>query len=121
MKVGIDSVIIKRFQKMKKLTIFLEKNFTKYEKTYIESKNKHKYETLAGLFCLKEAFLKALGVGIYSSISLIDIEINHKEQGTPYIVINEKIKNILEKENLKTISASITHTKKTAIAICIIE
>ncbi|MDY0143685.1 MAG: holo-ACP synthase, partial [Bacteroidales bacterium] len=84
-------------------------------------KNKHKYETLAGLFCLKEAFLKALELGLYSSILLTDIEIKHTNKGAPYIILNEKTKVIMEKENIKNISASITHTKKTAIAICIIE
>lgn len=120
MKVGIDSVLVKRFEKLKNLDMFLNKNFTEYEKAYIVSKNKHKFETLAGLFCAKEAFLKALGIGVRNGVALNKIEVNHNNNGAPYYKIEEEVLSSLEvkKEN---IALSITHTKTSATAICIIE
>jgi holo-[acyl-carrier protein] synthase len=120
-RVGIDSVLVKRFQKIKQLEVFLQKNFTEYERNYLKSKNKHRFETMAGLFSVKEAFLKALQRGMFQNISLIDIEVNHKQNGAPYLVLSKNAKEQLKNENIDKITISITHTKKTATSICIIE
>ncbi|PKK95705.1 MAG: 4'-phosphopantetheinyl transferase [Tenericutes bacterium HGW-Tenericutes-4] len=120
-RVGIDSILVKRFSKLKNLNLFLTKNFTEYEINYINSKNKHKFETMAGIFSAKEAFLKSLQTGLFSAISLIDIEVKHKETGAPYINLSKSAKLVLKDEINSEIALSITHTKKTATAICIIE
>jgi holo-[acyl-carrier protein] synthase len=120
MKAGIDSVEVKRFKKIKKLDKFLTKYFTDYEINYILSKNKKRYETIAGLFSAKEAFLKALKIGIGAGISLKFVEIKHDNNFAPYININKKINKLEKEHNINEVTLSITHTKKTATAICII-
>ena len=120
MRVGIDSVLVKRFSKMKHFDSFLNKYFTEYEISYIMTKNVGKYETMAGIFAAKEAFLKALQIGIGAGISLKLIEVKHNNNGAPYINLNEELASKLIEFKVDEIKVSITHTKKTAMAICII-
>ena len=119
MKVGIDILEVSRMTKFIDNDSFLEKNFTKYEIEYMKSKNVKSAQTLTGLFCSKEAFLKALGLGIKNGIELKEIEINHDEKGKPFFVITEKLKGVLDNNNLTKIDLSISHTESTAIAMCV--
>jgi|LGOV01.1.fsa_nt_gb holo-[acyl-carrier protein] synthase len=120
MKVGIDSVLVKRFEKMENLDAFLNKYFTEYEIKYINGKGEHKFETMAGLYSAKEAFLKALQIGIGAGISLKSVEIRHNNKGAPFVEITAFLKGFLASQVLKEVSLSITHTKNQATAICII-
>ena len=112
MRAGIDAVAVKRFRKMKNFESFLSKYFTDYEISYIVNKNVKKYETLAGLFAAKEAFLKALQIGIGAGISLKLIEVKHNNNGAPYINLDNNLKQKLLDQNVEQVSLSITHTKK---------
>ncbi|MDD4210771.1 MAG: holo-ACP synthase [Clostridia bacterium] len=120
MRVGIDSVLVKRFAKMKNFESFLTKYFSEYEISYVMGKNVTKFETIAGIFAAKEAFLKALKIGIGAGISLKLIEVNHNNNGAPYINLDNGLADKLIDHKIEEISISITHTKKTATAICII-
>ena len=120
MRVGIDSVLVKRFKKMKKLESFLTKYFTDYEVSYIINKNVKKHETMTGIYAAKEAFLKALQIGIGAGISLKLIEVKHNNNGAPYINLNSDLKEKLADQKVEEITLSITHTKTTTTAICII-
>lgn len=120
MKVGIDTVEVKRFKKMKNYEGFLTKYFTDYEISYIVSKNVKRHETMAGIFAAKEAFLKALQIGIGAGVSLKLIEVIHNNNGAPYINLDNNLKEKLKEHKVEEVALSITHTKKTASAICII-
>jgi holo-[acyl-carrier protein] synthase len=120
MRVGIDAVVVRRFKKMKNFESFLTKYFTDYEISYIVGKNLKKYETTAGIFAAKEAFLKALQIGIGAGINLKLIEVKHNNNGAPYINLDKHLKQKLQDKNIEQVSLNIAHTKKTAIAICII-
>lgn len=117
MKTGIDIEEIGRFEKIN-IEKFMDKYFTENEKKYVFSKKNH-LETLAGIFCGKEAVLKAFKIGIGKGISLKQIEIEHNN-GVPNVKRNETIENLLKKENLTEIDISISHTKNLAEAVCII-
>lgn len=119
MEVGIDTVEISRFTNLLKNDLFLNKYFDKSEQEYIRSKSKPE-QTLAGLYAVKEAILKAFGNGIGGGIDLKQIIVNHKENGKPFVVINEPIKKALKNDNLTEIKISITHDNNNAIAICIL-
>ena len=73
MLVGIDVLDVVRMEKFVQNEHFLEKYFTPYEIEYVSKTNRQTL-SLAGLFAAKEAFLKALGIGIGGGISLNDIE-----------------------------------------------
>lgn len=108
--IGIDICNITRFSKMKNLEKFLRRYFTSEEIDYILSTGKRD-ETIAGIFSLKEAFVKAIGTG-FGNISPIDVEVIHNFSGKPDLIIhNEIIKKI------EQISCSISHDSDYAIAV----
>ena len=61
MHIGIDIIEAERFKGMDNAK--LERMFSHREVEYFKRKN-FAPETIAGIFCAKEAFFKALGVGI---------------------------------------------------------
>lgn len=120
MEVGIDIAKIDRFEKLAEDERFLNKVYSLLEIDYINQKNQNKANTMAGLYCAKEAVLKALGIGINGEISLKEISIVHNDNGKPYIELNDKILSYLNKLNLKEIKISISHDGEYAISECII-
>lgn len=121
MLVGIDVLDVVRMEKFVQNEHFLEKYFTPYEIEYV-AKNNRQTLSLAGIFSAKEAFLKALGIGIGGGINLNDIEVRHEESGKPYLqVISSKGQIMLKTMNVTDIQISISHSDEMATAICMIE
>lgn len=80
--IGIDLVQVERIRRLYERygERFLERIFTERELAYAMAR-KRRFESLAGMFALKEAFMKAKG----GRISFTEIEILHGE-GRPYIL-----------------------------------
>jgi holo-[acyl-carrier protein] synthase len=120
MNVGIDIAEVERFIDLDINT--LHKIFSAAEIEYIKGKGsppdrqsqngrimsaERSAETAAGIFCAKEAYFKAKGTGIIKS-KLPETEIAHSENGQPFY------------KNDPSAALSISHTKTTAAAVCII-
>ncbi len=112
MRVGIDVIEHARFEKIK--SAHLEKIFTPKELEYATSVNIPM--RLAGIYACKEAFVKALGVGI-APIGLNNIEVGHLPSGKPVLILSDKIKQTY---NIANLDVSISHTDTLATAICVI-
>lgn len=108
--IGIDICNISRFSNMKNLDKFLKRYFTNEEIDYILNTGKRD-ETIAGIFSLKEAFVKAIGTG-FGNISPIDVEIIHNFSGKPDLIIHNEILKKIEE-----ISCSVSHDSDYAIAV----
>lgn len=114
-KIGIDLEQVSRFK-------FLCENHPKLiKRLFFESelssiKNNAKvWESLAGIWCAKEATLKAFSP--FLSLEVNQIEIKKDSRGYPYPIIHHP-----EISKLKfSISLSISHTKEFASASTIIE
>ncbi len=106
---GIDIMLISRMEKSMQSAAFAKKVFSAAEREYIEKK-RGAAQTAAGMFCAKEAFLKALGKGI-GSIPLADIEVLHTDAGAPCINFDTD----------KKIHLSISHMGDIAVAQVILE
>ena len=112
--IGIDIQDVDRLKdyvgtdKMKRL-------FSPREIEYIEKKGAA-LETIAGMFCAKEAFFKAVGSGISFS-QLTEVEITHQKTGAPYYRLSPAL---IKQHDLSSanIHLSISHTKTTAVAVC---
>ncbi len=104
--IGVDIVEITR---IKNDESFINKVLSSQEiDIYKQLKTeKRQKEFLAGRFCAKEAFLKAMGVGI-GPIPLKDISITYGDNNQPII-------------NFEKTFVSISHEKDYAIAYVIIE
>ncbi len=116
--IGIDTIEVERIDESDK---FLEKIASKNEIEYINSSTPMKKQRIATLFCVKEAVMKALGMGQNSGVVFKDIELFHYESGKPYVILHGKALERFESEfSDKKIDVSISHTKLVATAIAII-
>lgn len=118
MFVGIDAVEKERIEKFINNPKCLEKYFTKYEIGYA-NQTINRAQRFGGIFAAKEAFLKALELGIGGNINLSDICVKHKKNGCPYISLSDNAQKFVKLLNITKINLSITHTTTTSIAICI--
>jgi len=116
MRVGTDIVEVERFEN--KSITFYQKIFTKKEILY-SKKYKSYAERFAGIFCTKEAVMKALGVGIYE-INPLNIEVLHLKTGKAFVSLSGNAEKIFAKLNEKNIEISISHIKSVATAVAII-
>ena len=109
--IGIDICDISRFVNMKNIDKFLEKYFNESEREYIE-KFERKYESIAGIFSAKEAFVKAVGTG-FGKIKLKDIEVTHNFLGRPTIDFS----NFFLKKKFKSVDCSISHDGNFVVSV----
>lgn len=119
--IGIDIIEIDRIaEKIHKTNGILEKIFSPGEIKYCE-KMKNREQHYAGRFAAKEAFLKAAGEGIFSGLSLCEIEITNEASGKPYFTFYGKTLEKVQAMNISKIHLTLTHLKETAAAFVIIE
>lgn len=116
--IGTDIIEIDRINKAIINTKgFLNKTFTEKE-IELFSEKKMRAQTIAGNFAAKEAFVKALGIGM-RGITFKDIEVLRDELGKPYINLSDKV---AEKYSLEfNVLVSISHNKESAISFVILE
>ena len=117
MNVGIDIVQISQVKKIKNLERFLTRFYNIEEIKYIATKKAKQEQTIAGIFAGKEAFLKALEIGI-GKISLKNVIVAHNQNNAPYIVMNDEVKDIIGKFGYSRVDLSISHGGNYSIAIC---
>jgi holo-[acyl-carrier protein] synthase len=102
MEIGIDIEKVERFNF--KDNSFTKKVFTQSELKYSSSKS-NPSQTLCGIFCAKEALIKAL---MSKNIEYSDIEVAHNNEGIPFISL---------KNNSSRFKLSISHTSEYACAV----
>ena len=118
--VGTDILEIERIEKViSRSEGFFTKVYTKKEQEAYLRKHK-KVETLAGLFCAKEAVSKALGTG-FREFSLCDIEILSNELGKPEVFLYGGAEEVSKRLGIKRIHVSISHSRSQAIAFAVAE
>lgn len=124
-KTGIDILKIDRIIEKAQNEQFMINTFTDAEiscskkRSSNVSQNK-KYQTLAGIYCAKEAVLKALGVGIEKLEYLKQVEITHESSGRPKVCISGRLLNIIQEIGIENIDISISHDGDYAIASCVL-
>lgn len=109
--IGIDLENINRFDDDK----ILRKIALEGEIAYI-NRFKNRQEKIASLWTVKEACFKALDVSA-GEISYKEIELCHKDNGAPYLILHGKAKECFEKLGGEKIELSISHTKDTVCAV----
>ncbi len=112
--VGIDIESISRIEHLlSDKPNIIKKFFSPYEWQYA-LKKANVSQTLTGIWCAKEAVVKA-----YSKIKpilIMDVKLKHYKSGDPYVfsICNKKITSTLK------ISISISNTKDYATAVAVI-
>ena len=119
--IGVDIVKIERFRRAveRRRRKFLEKIFTEEELEYCFSM-KDPYPHLAGRFCVKEAVLKSLGLGIGMGVKLKDIIVCLDKSGKPYINAGDSLKKLMNKAPGSRILISISHSGEYVVAVALL-
>ncbi len=120
--IGIDLVYIPRVKNMLERwgEQFKRRLFTPVEINYCEKKILSHYE-FAARIAAKEAFTKALGLGMRGGIRWLDIEVVNKKTGEPIINLYGKVKEICKEKNINKIMVSLSHDQYYATAVVILE
>ena len=115
--IGTDIVGIDRIKKIIKKQKILKRLFNEKEISRC-SKIVNSYNCYAKRFAAKEAFSKALGTGISNGINFNEIIVLNKKNGKPFIRLEGKTKQKIEKKFKKKaiIFLSLSDEKKYAIA-----
>ncbi len=116
---GTDIIEIERVKKSLGRKNFRDNVFTEIEQAYCESRGKNSAASYAARFAAKEAFFKALGTGIFTRLT--DVEIINDERGAPKINLRGKVQNFAREKGVGKIFLSLSHSREFATAVCIIE
>ncbi len=87
--IGVDIVFIPRLKEIiDRKENFIKRFFSEKENDFFESRC-YNIETIAGNFAVKEALIKAIGLGIMD-IDLRNISVLRESSGKPYVEISDK-------------------------------
>lgn len=109
---GVDIVAVARMEKSLQREGFLRRCFSPEEQEYI-CRKANPAETAAALWAAKEAFGKALGVGL-SGWAMPEAAVAYGETGAPYFALNGEAEKLAEGWQL---ALSLSHDGGYAIAM----
>ncbi len=116
--IGTDIVEVERIRRAAgRRTGFLDRVFSRHEQEICED-SPRPWESYAGRFAAKEAFLKVCGAGIFSC-DLRTIEIHRNEQGKPFFVLSGNTVDLTRKLGICQMHLSIAHERSMALAVAI--
>ena len=112
--IGTDIIEIERVRHAVSHEHFKNRVFTVNEQDYCESRGAQSVASYAARFAAKEAFFKALGTGIFTSLN--EVEILNDAAGKPEIFLYGDVKSFSEELNVRKIFVSLSHCKNYATA-----
>ena len=117
--VGTDIIEIERISDiLSRGDRFLDRVLTANEREYLRERGM-KHESVASMWCAKEAVAKALGTGI-RGFEMKDIEIVHDDLGKPDFSYSPELAAWLDERHL-TVHLSISDEREYAVAYVIAE
>lgn len=119
---GLDLCEISRIEAaMAKNERFLERWYTQEEQAYILARGKAGAQSAAAMFAAKEAFLKAVGLGIGRGIAMTEVAVGHDEMGAPHYVLTGAAQQKMLDIGAQRAWLSLSHEAGMAAAVCVIE
>ena len=122
--IGTDIVQIRRIE----LSIrrwghkFLNRIFTQNEQKGAERLSPEtRMAYYAKRFAAKEAFLKAVGLGIGRGIAMTEVAVGHDEMGAPHYVLTGAAQQKMLDMGAQRAWLSLSHETGMAAAVCVIE
>lgn len=114
---GVDVVDVVDFSCLMRNTElrYLDKYFTQEELGAIDE-SEYQLKRLAGRFAIKEAVMKALGIGWGKGVSFTDVEIITLESGAPSIVLKRELETLEKERQISKWLVSMSHSKLFAVA-----
>ena len=119
---GIDVCEIARIEKaIRDNEHFLTRYYTAEERAYLQKRGNTAAQSAAAMFAAKEAFLKALGMGLSGGVAMQDVGVSHSEGGSPAYALQGKAKEKLDTLGASAAFLSLTHDAGVAVAVCVLE
>jgi holo-[acyl-carrier protein] synthase len=119
---GIDIVNIERIERMMARwgILFLGRVFTEKEIVWCQ-KRARPQECFAIRFAAKEAFLKAIGLGLRNGIQWTDIEVENDPLGKPLFSFHRKAKEVCKTLRVEKALLTLSHDRPYAVAHVLLE
>ncbi len=120
--VGIDLVRIDRMESMFERWggRFEQRVFTEAEISFC-SRRRNRVSCLAVRFAAKEAFVKALGLGLRKPVLWHDVEVRNDNLGKPEIVLSERARKYCVDSGIRSWHLSLTDDGLYGAAVVVIE
>jgi holo-[acyl-carrier protein] synthase len=120
--IGVDIVKIERFERALERwgDRLRERVFTPQELLVCHNKA-HPGRHLALRFAAKEAFLKALGIGMFQGVAWNEIEIINNPLGRPSMKVRGAAERICREKGIHEIFVSISHEQEYGVAHVLLE
>ena len=99
---------------------FRDRVFTEEEVQYCQGK-RYASQHFAARYAAKEAFFKALGIGLREGLAWKDVEVRNDPQGKPSLKLIGKAELMIEQRAVRNVHLSLTHTRQNAVAVVILE
>lgn len=119
--IGVDLVDIERLSvALRRTESFAEEVFTSNERTHCAG-CRRPVEHLATCFAAKEAFLKAVGVGLWGGIPLQQVEVVHGASGQPRLELGTLALSALHRRGCRSSLLAVSHGRGTAAAVVVVQ
>lgn len=119
---GLDLCEVARIEMaIQKNEGFLERFYTTEERDYLAARGQARGQSAAAMFAAKEAFLKALGVGLSGGVAMADVGVSHGALGCPAYALSQAAQARMAERGASKAHLSLTHDAGVAAAVCILE
>jgi holo-[acyl-carrier protein] synthase len=118
---GIDLVSVQRMREIlsKEGNPFECRVFSAAEIAYCR-RRPDPYPHFAARFAAKEAYGKAVGLGLGASGNMIEVEVGHDEKGAPKLLLSGKAAEIYAERGISEMVLSLSHDGAYAMASVIL-
>jgi holo-[acyl-carrier protein] synthase len=118
--VGTDIVDVCRLAtSLSRRAAFADMVFGSDERLFCDSQRRPEVH-YAARFAAKEAFLKALGLGVLSGVALGDIEVVRGPDGAPRLRLGPTASAALARSGGEATALSLSHDRRMAIAVVVV-
>jgi holo-[acyl-carrier protein] synthase len=120
--IGIDLVRVERLEKLMDRwgERFETRVFTEFERQFCSGR-KNRTSCLALRFAAKEAFVKALGLGMRKPVLWRDIEVRPNSLGKPEITLTSRALEYCKEKGIRSWHLSLTDEGEYGAAVVVIE
>jgi holo-[acyl-carrier protein] synthase len=121
--VGMDVVDVVRFRRtLDRLgDPFVRRIFTEAEAAYADRSPRRRAERLGARFAAKEAFGKAMGLGMTQSTRWREIEVEHDPRGRPVLCLHGDTRTAAADRGVTHMHLSLSHDGDVAAAVVVLE
>ena len=117
---GVDIVDSERLAaRMKRRRGFAESVFTEGERRS-GARRRGSAGYFAACFAAKEAFLKAVGMGLWGGVPLLEVEVVHAASGRPQLRLGPHAMKELRRRGCRSALVSLSHDGSAAMAVVLV-